>query len=91
MYNNVQTSDGDTNDFPIDIGLHQGSPLSPYLFDLVMDEVTRHIQGGIPCCMLFANDVILVDESMTGVLGLAGLKQSTLSVISMLPRKRGGC
>ena len=45
MYNNVvtsvRTSDGDTNDFSIRIGLHQGSALSPYLFALVMDEVTR--------------------------------------------------
>jgi hypothetical protein len=42
MYDNVvtsvRTSDGDTNDFPINIGLHQGSALSPYLFALVMDE-----------------------------------------------------
>jgi hypothetical protein len=37
--------------------------MSPYLFALVMDEVTRDIQGGIPWCMLFAYDVILVDES----------------------------
>jgi hypothetical protein len=28
-----------------------------------MDEVTRDIQGGIPWCMLFAHDVILVNES----------------------------
>ena len=45
MYNNVvtnvRTSDGDMDDFPIRIGLHQGSALSPYLFALVMDEVTR--------------------------------------------------
>jgi hypothetical protein len=32
-----------------------------------MDEVTRDIQSGIPWCMLFADDVILVDESRTGV------------------------
>jgi hypothetical protein len=32
-----------------------------------MDEVTRDIQGGIPWCMLFADDVILMDESRTGV------------------------
>jgi hypothetical protein len=52
MYDNVvtsvQTSDKDTNDFPINIGLHQGSALSPYLFALVMDEVAKDIQGGIP-------------------------------------------
>jgi hypothetical protein len=45
MYNNivttVRTSDRDTNDFLINIGLYQGSALSPYLFALVMDEVTR--------------------------------------------------
>jgi hypothetical protein len=33
----------------------------------MMDEVTRDIQGGIPWCMLFADDVVLVDESWIGV------------------------
>ncbi|KAG2657909.1 hypothetical protein PVAP13_1KG160105 [Panicum virgatum] len=32
-----------------------------------MDEVTRDIQGDIPWCMLFADDVVLVDESRAGV------------------------
>jgi hypothetical protein len=71
MYDNVvisvRTSDGDTNNFPINIGLHQGSALSPYLFDLVMDGVTRDIQVDILWCMLFTDDVVLVDESRTGV------------------------
>jgi hypothetical protein len=71
MYDNVvtsvRTSNGDSNDFPINIRLHQGSALSPYLFASVMDEVTSDIQGGIPWCMLFADDVVLVDESRTGV------------------------
>ena len=35
--------------------------LSPF------DEVTRDIQGEIPWCMLFADDVVLVDESRAGV------------------------
>src|SRR4051812_6815371 len=30
----VRTSDGDIDDFPIKIGLHQGSTLSPHLFAL---------------------------------------------------------
>jgi hypothetical protein len=51
MYDNVvisvRTSDGDTNNFPINIGLHQGSALILYLFALVMDGVTRDIQVDI--------------------------------------------
>ena len=41
--------------------------MSPYLFALVMDEVTREIQGEISWCMLFADDVVLIDESRAGV------------------------
>ena len=71
MYKNamtfVRTCGGDTTDFPISIGLHQGSALSPYLFALVMDEVTRDIQGDIPWCILFA-DVVPVDESRVGLI-----------------------
>jgi hypothetical protein len=71
MYNNVviivQTSDGDTNEFLINIGLHQKSVLSSYLFVLVMDDVARDIQGGIPYCMLFIDDVILVNKNRTEV------------------------
>ncbi|KAK9148382.1 hypothetical protein Scep_007139 [Stephania cephalantha] len=58
MYDGVVTSiktfGGATKEFPITIGLHQGSALSPYLFTLVIDELTRHIQEDIPWCMLFA-------------------------------------
>ena len=46
--------------------MHQQS-LSPYLFALVMDELTGHIQDDIPWCMLFANDIVLIDETQEGV------------------------
>ena len=59
----VRTQDGATDDFPITIGLHQGSTLSPYLFTLVLDVLTEHIQELAPRCMLFADDVVLLGES----------------------------
>ncbi|RHN48204.1 putative RNA-directed DNA polymerase [Medicago truncatula] len=56
----VRTQDGTTEDFPITIGLHQGSTLSPYLFALVLDVLTEHIQELAPRCIHFADDVVLV-------------------------------
>ena len=44
----VTTLVGDTKDFLIDIGLYQGSALSPSLFTIIMDELTKGIQDEIP-------------------------------------------
>jgi len=54
---------GDTEDFPITTGLHQGSTLSPYLFTFVLDVLTEHIQERAPRCMLFADERVLLGES----------------------------
>ena len=59
----VRTCGGDSKPFKITMGLHQDSALSPYLFDLVMDELTKHIQIGVSWCMLFSDDIVLVDET----------------------------
>ena len=44
----IRSSAGEINEFPITVRLHQGSTLSPYLFALVMDELTRNIQNDVP-------------------------------------------
>ncbi|XP_060183146.1 uncharacterized protein LOC132613111 [Lycium barbarum] len=49
------------------MGLHQGSTLSLFLFSVVIDGLTRQIQGEVPWCMLFADDIVLIDESRSGV------------------------
>ncbi|KAF3685283.1 Sterol 3-beta-glucosyltransferase UGT80A2 [Capsicum annuum] len=59
----VRTAEGDSEHLPVEIGLHQGSTLSPFLFALVMDVLTQSIQGEVPWCMLFADNVVLIDET----------------------------
>jgi len=63
----VRTSAGDIEDFPIDIRLHQGSSLSPFLFTIVMDELIREVQDEVPLCRLFADDIVLIDETRDGL------------------------
>ncbi|KAL5192364.1 Germin-like protein subfamily 3 member 4 [Glycine soja] len=67
MYDRVSTSvrtqGGESDDFPITIGLHQGSTLSPYLFTLILDVLTEQIQEIVSRCMLFADNIVLLEES----------------------------
>nr|QQJ42582.1 chitinase 6-2 [Sogatella furcifera] len=65
----IRTSLGQTTQIPVRVGLHQGSALSPYIFDIVMDVMTEGVRGGAPWCMLFADDVVLCGESIEGIQG----------------------
>ncbi|XP_075088268.1 uncharacterized protein LOC142170288 [Nicotiana tabacum] len=63
----VRTVRGDSEQFPVIMGLHKVSTLSPFLFALVMDTLTHHIEGEVPWFMVFANDIVLIDESKTSI------------------------
>jgi glucose/arabinose dehydrogenase len=63
----VRSSVGLTERFPVRVGVHQGSALSPYLFNMVMDVLTAGVREQAPWTMLFADDIVLVDESKEGV------------------------
>ena len=53
---------GTTEEFEIKVGLHQGSALCPYPFDLIMDVISEGVRSDapLPCEMLFADDIVLV-------------------------------
>ena len=74
----VRTNVGRTEEFPITMGVHQGSALSPFLFAIVMDEITKSIQDEVPRCMMFADDVVLMDETKEGVQAKLELWRQTL-------------
>ena len=59
----VRSSVGLTRWINMRVGLHQGSSISRYLFDLVMDVMSRGIQDQAPWCMLFADDIIICCNS----------------------------
>ena len=59
----ARTTSRETGEFSMTIHLHQWSALSPYLFSLILDKLTTYIQEEVPWCMLFADDIVLVDES----------------------------
>lgn len=63
----VRTVGGDLENYLVVMRLPQGSTLSPFLFALPMDELTRHIQGEVSLCMLFIDEKVLIDETRSGV------------------------
>nr|GEZ89027.1 ataxia telangiectasia mutated family protein [Tanacetum cinerariifolium] len=65
----VRTPTGNTEYFPVDVGLHQGSAISnsSYMFALILDELTKGIQESIPWCLIFADDIVLVSETPQGL------------------------
>ena len=52
-----------SEDFPIEVGVHQGSALSPLLFILVIEEATKECGGGSIWELLYADDLVLTAES----------------------------
>ena len=58
----VRTVAGESSKFNVEVGLHQGSALSPYLFLILMDVLTERVMKEAPESMLFADDIVLCGD-----------------------------
>ncbi|KAK3522998.1 hypothetical protein QTP86_010502 [Hemibagrus guttatus] len=59
----VRCAVGQTEEFNVEVGLHQGSALSPFLFAIVMDQLSEEVRQESPWTMMFADDIMICSES----------------------------
>ncbi|XP_042890365.1 uncharacterized protein LOC122265229 [Penaeus japonicus] len=58
----VRSVVGTTEGYNMEVGLHQGSALSPFLFAVIMDKLTDGLRRAAPRSMMFADDTVLRSE-----------------------------
>ena len=46
------------------VGVHQGSVLSPLLFIIVLEALSREFSTGLPWELLYVDDLVLIAESI---------------------------
>ncbi|KAK3518442.1 hypothetical protein QTP70_000659 [Hemibagrus guttatus] len=59
----VRCAVGQTEEFNVELGLHQGSALSPFLFAIVMNQLSEEVRQESPWTMMFADDIVICSES----------------------------
>jgi len=59
----IKVHGGLSIEFPVKMGVHQGSLLSPLLFIIVTEAMTQEFKVGLPWELLYADDLVLLAES----------------------------
>ena len=68
MYSNsrscVRVGEGYSKEFEVKVGVHQGSVLSPLLFIIVLEALSREFRCGVPWEDLYADKLVIIAESL---------------------------
>ena len=59
----VRMNGRESKAFNVIVGVHQGSVLSPLLFIIVLEALSREFREGLPVELLYADDLVLIEET----------------------------
>jgi len=59
----VRTVYGNSNGLEVKVGMHQGSALSPLLFVIVIEALSREYRVTLPWELLHADDLVVIAET----------------------------
>ena len=60
----VQVGSGHSEEFDVGVGVHQESVLSPFLFSIVLDVLSKERRKGALYKLLYADDLVLTAETI---------------------------
>ncbi len=60
----VRMNGEESENFEVKVGVHQGSVLSPILFNIVMQAIAENFIKGLPWELLYADDLVLMQNLM---------------------------
>ena len=68
MYENakskVRLNEKFSEEFKIKVGVHQGAVLSPLLFIIVLEALSREFRTDCPWELLYADDLVLIADTL---------------------------
>ena len=63
-WSHVHVGEGYSEEFEVKVAVHQGSVLSPLLFIIVLEALSRELRSGVPWEDLYADDLVIIAESL---------------------------
>ena len=60
----VRVGEGFSKEFEVKVGVHQDSVLSPLLFIIVLEALSREFRAGVPWEDLYADDLVIIADSL---------------------------
>ena len=60
----IRVGEGYSEEFEVNVGVHQGSVLSPLLFIIVLEALSQEFRSGVPWEDLYADDLVIIAESL---------------------------